>query len=105
MLKQTQEFQRVYRKGKSAHAQLLVLFFLPDPHRISVGFTASKKVGNAVARNRAKRRMRALMRTFEPRLVHGSYVLVAKAGTVDAPYALLEKAFEKLLRQVGAYRE
>jgi ribonuclease P protein component len=102
VLKRNREFQQVYRRGKSAHSRALVLFYLPDPHRKAVGFTASKKVGKAVARNRAKRRMRALFRRFEPRLLPGSYVLVAREATVDVPFATLEKAFEKLLQRNGA---
>ena len=104
MLKHNREFQLVYRKGKSAHSQALVLFYLPQAPLLSVGFTASKKVGNAVKRNRAKRRMRALFHACLPQLAAGSYVLVAKAETVDIPYAVLEKTFLRMLNQVGALR-
>ena len=63
-----------------------------DSAMVRVGFTASKKVGNAVARNRAKRRLRALSREV---LATGGrpgwdYVLVAKPGvTTLRDYALL----------------
>jgi hypothetical protein len=43
-----------------------------------VGFIASKKVGNAVKRNRAKRRMRALFSDFESSFASGIYIFVAK---------------------------
>ena len=102
MLKHNREFQLVYRKGKSAHSQALVLFYLPNTSMISVGFTASKKVGNAVKRNRAKRRMRALFQARLPQLKEGSYVLVAKAETAEAAFDGLEKTFFRMLRQVGA---
>ena len=58
-----------------------------------VGFTASKKIGNAVFRNRAKRRMRALAReVLAPNARPGwDYVLVAKPkATVSRNYALLQ---------------
>ena len=102
MLKRNSEFQRVYRKGKSAHSAALVLFYLPNTPMVSVGFTAGKKVGNAVKRNRAKRRMRALFYGASPQLLPGSYVLVAKAATVETPYAVIEKSFRKMLERVGA---
>lgn len=57
---------------------------------VQVGFTASKKIGNAVKRNRAKRRLRALAREVMPgmALPGWDYVLVARPGvTVDRPYA------------------
>ena len=102
MLKHNREFQLVYRKGKSAHSQALVLFYLPNTSMISVGFTASKKVGNAVKRNRAKRRMRVLFQARLPQLKEGSYVLVAKAETAEVAFDGLEKTFFRMLRQVGA---
>lgn len=58
-----------------------------------VGFTASKKIGNAVFRNRAKRRMRALAREVLAALARPGwdYVLVAKPhATVSRDYALLQ---------------
>jgi len=55
----------------------------PGSDAMRVGITCSRKVGNAVARNRAKRRLRALARAVLP--VHGrpgwDYVLVGRAGT------------------------
>lgn len=70
---------------------------------IGVGFTCSKKVGNAVARNRAKRRLRALARDVLPR--HGragwDYVLIGKAGaTADRAYVDLITDLKFALKKV-----
>jgi ribonuclease P protein component len=55
---------------------------------VRVGFTASKKIGNAVARNRAKRRLRAAARELLPLLGREGhdYVLVARASTGTRPW-------------------
>lgn len=74
-----------------------------DSPAIRVGFTASKKIGNAVARNRAKRRMRALAReVLTPAARPGwDYVLVARPGaTVDRPWELLTADLSFALTQV-----
>ena len=59
--------------------------------RLRVGFTASKKIGNAVARNRAKRRLRAAASQLLPLLGRDrhDYVLVARGTTVARPFPAL----------------
>lgn len=77
------------------------------PGCIRVGFTASKKVGNAVARNRAKRRLRALARSVLARDGHPGwdYVLVARAGeTAARAFATLEDDLARALRKIHAPR-
>ena len=67
-----------------------------------VGFTASRKVGNAVVRNRAKRRLRAA--AAQLLTVRGNprtdYVLIARAATARRPFAALLDDLESALRRV-----
>lgn len=75
--------------------------------RIQVGFTASKKIGNAVARNRAKRRLREVARAILPKLAQPGwdYVLVARPGaTIDRPFADLLGDLESALGQIHKAR-
>ncbi len=72
---------------------------------LRVGFTCSKKVGNAVARNRAKRRLREVARAVLPS--HGNadwdYVLIGRAKTTDQrPLPDLVKDLTYALRRVHA---
>jgi ribonuclease P protein component len=57
-----------------------------------VGFTAGKKVGNAVLRNRAKRRLRAIFAQIEQKLKDGIYVFVAKEGLKNMDYKQLKSS-------------
>ena len=61
------------------------------PGRLRIGFTASKKIGNAVTRNRAKRRLRAAASQLLPLLGRPGhdYVLVARGTTVARPFPAL----------------
>ena len=71
-----------------------------------VGFTASRKVGNAVARNRARRRLRAVSAAVLP--VHAvdghDYVLIARTGTLNRRYQALIGDLEEGLRRLGVWR-
>lgn len=74
---------------------------------IRVGFTASKKVGNAAQRSRAKRRLRAL--SAELLSDHGrpghDYVWIAKRGAVIAPFGKLRRDGERALRALTGTEE
>lgn len=76
---------------------------LSGPALVRVGFTASKKIGNAVARNRAKRRLRAIVREVLAQFARPGwdYVLVAKPGaTILRPYSDLLTDLQTALRSV-----
>jgi ribonuclease P protein component len=77
-----------------------VLFAVPKQGVHKVGFVASKKLGNAVKRARAKRRLRALFLKMAPQLRSGEYVMVAKPPVLDAPFLELEKAFRRAVKRL-----
>ena len=81
-----------------------MLFFLPQNATQKVGFTATKKIGNAVKRNRAKRRLRALFREFSPSLKDGSYIFVAKQALEESSHEKLSLDFKKVLTRAKTFK-
>ncbi len=76
-----------------------------DDPTIRVGYTCSKKIGNAVARNRAKRRLRAVVaKTLLPAAQPGwDYVLVGRPGvTIDRDFQALKGDLTYALRKIHA---
>ncbi|MEM1399667.1 MAG: ribonuclease P protein component [Pseudomonadota bacterium] len=95
-LKKRREFLAAAKARRCASPGLVLqVANRPDGEGLGVGFTASKKVGNAVSRNRAKRRMRALAADILPRLGRPgqNYVLIARQ-------ALLTRRFDDLRRDL-----
>ena len=80
----------------------------PDDRGIRVGFTCSKKVGNAVARNRAKRRLREAARMVLPALGHPGwdYVLIGRPqATAERPFQLLLDDLRQAIARIHGPRE
>ena len=74
-----------------------------EEDEVRVGFTVSRKVGNATKRNRARRRLRAAAREVFPELGRRGcdYVLIGRARTLDRPYAELVEDLRQALGRVG----
>lgn len=73
-----------------------------DNQKIHYGLTASKKVGNAVARNRARRRLRVLAETLIPKFGQAGfdYVIIARTVTVTRQAEALAKDLETALKGI-----
>lgn len=71
---------------------------------VRVGFTVSKKVGNAVERNRVRRRLREIVRLSEAAgLCSGhDYVLIGRRGALSLPFERMTDDFNKALRRLRA---
>ncbi|MGN6154374.1 MAG: ribonuclease P protein component [Sphingomicrobium sp.] len=68
-----------------------------------VGFTVTKKIGNAVVRNRMKRRFRALAREIIPTLGHpgSDHVMIGRSGGIERDFTLLRHDLAKALQRVS----
>jgi ribonuclease P protein component len=111
-LKRRAEFLRVAGKGRKWVTPGLILqaaerTLSAPPVAPRVGYTASRKVGIAVLRNRARRRLREAAARLLP--LHAAperdYVMIARGGTLTRPFADLVGDLETALKRLGAWRE
>ena len=102
-LQKNRAFQYVYRRGRSVACRDLVML-VAKGRSTQVGFSVSKKVGNAVTRNKVKRRLRECFRPYLGDVKNGLYVIVARPSAAGATFQSLQRDVRYLLKKQSAFR-
>ena len=106
-LKENCDFRRLYGKGKSFQSPALVSYVMKNRAGICrIGITTSKKIGNAVERNRSRRVIRAAYREIEDR-INGNYdiVFVARSRTKYQKSTQIAQLMLSQLEEAGVIDE
>lgn len=99
-LKKKSEFKKIFEAGKSYPGKYTVLIIMKGSNKKKFGFIASKKVGNAVERNRARRLMREVIRLNISHIIEGAQIIcIARATIKGASYNDVEKVILQSLKR------
>jgi ribonuclease P protein component len=104
-LQKRKEFLKVSGAGKRFYGEHFLVQALPNTEIsgiFRVGYVATRKTGNAVKRNKAKRRLRSLVYHFQDRLdLSCDYVFVARSSLWSVNFETLQNDFEGVLTKVA----
>ena len=111
-LKQRWQFLRVASEGRKWVAPGMIVQACQQEEvnsgeKFRVGYTVSKKVGGAIDRNRARRRLKAAAERIMPQHARPGYdfVLIGRRKTIDVAFNKLMNDLETALRKLDAYEE
>ena len=98
-LRRKADFEKVYSKGRRVPGRFFIGYLLfRERGALRVGVVASRRVGDAIRRNRAKRRLREVFRKNKPGSIAADVVLIARGAIIEASFKEIERAY---VRGVG----
>ncbi|MCC8073965.1 MAG: ribonuclease P protein component [Clostridiales bacterium] len=102
-LKENKDFRRLYYRGKSVADSCLVTYAMKNHTKeIRIGIASSKKIGNAVKRNRARRVIRAAYSALEESVGAGwDIVFVARTRTTEVKMQAVNVQMKAQLKKLG----
>lgn len=107
-LRRPELFKKVYEQGKSVATKEAVLYYLCVGEQVQAraGFSVSKKVGNAVVRNKLRRRLKNIYAAVADRVEDGwLLVVIGRPRAADVAFCELEDSVHRLLRRARIFKE
>lgn len=102
-LRRTQDFQRLRKTGRVKRHPTMVLSYAPnDLSHNRYGFITSKRLGNAVVRNKIRRILREVMRELHPNLKSGfDIVIIGRSAIVEQPFSIVKRILYELVNRAN----
>ena len=99
-IKKEKDFKLVFKKGKSYANRQFVVYLSdhPDVTHLRLGISVSKRLGNAVMRNKIKRRIRAFFQQHKDSLKPHEYIVIARNPVSSMDYHQIEKSLLHVLK-------
>ena len=105
-IKKEKDFKALFDAGHSVANRKFVVYCLNrDLLHYRVGLSVSKRLGNAVTRNRVKRRLRHALMDMSSQLAHQDFVVIARKGVEELDFHQVEKNLLHVLKLAHIYQE
>ncbi len=105
-VKREKDFSAIFTQGQNFANKKFVLYKLERAQKhFRFGLSVSKRLGNAVARNRIKRHLRHVLQNHKDHLGTEDFVLIARKGVENLDYQEVEKNLLHLLKLAKLYKE
>ncbi|SFM12419.1 ribonuclease P protein component [Salibacterium qingdaonense] len=107
-IKKNHEFSRIFEKGRSSANRQFVIYVMDNSRNdyYRTGLTVSRKMGNAVTRNRIKRLLREVLRDIDSQIEVGrDYIIIARKPVADMDYAQIKKSLKHVMNVAGVLRK
>lgn len=107
VLRKDADFDNIYKRGKSVGDKYVVVFYIKNHRDINrTCFLASKKVGNSVRRNRARRLMRESYRLMKDRLPIGYDIIIIARNTITGrTFFEVDKSIKRAFSKAGLLKD
>ena len=107
VLRKEADFDNVYKRGRSVGDKYVVVFYIKNHRDINrTCFLASKKVGNSVRRNRARRLMRESYRLMKDRLPIGYDIIIIARNTITGrTFFEVDKSIKRAFSKAGLLKD
>ncbi len=101
-LKKRKEFAYIYRKGERINmGEVSGLITKSRFPQVRFGITVSTKVGNAVIRNKVKRRLRSILVKYVDKIKYKNIIIVAHPEITNLNYQQLSEKIDKIIKKVS----
>ena len=99
IIKQNKDFDKIMKEGKCKKNKSFIIFSLNNTNPYDkYGISVSKKLGNAVFRNKYKRKIRSIIDNYKKNYINGKdYIIILRRGALDRNYQELEKDYIDLM--------
>ncbi|WP_273123526.1 ribonuclease P protein component [Metabacillus sp. HB246100] len=106
-VKKNKDFQKIFKQGKSIANRQFVLYIMDNSteKEFRIGLSVSKKIGNAVTRNKVKRLIRQVFLEEKDKLITGKeFIMIARKPAAEMNYHEVKGSVQHLLRKGKLYQ-